>query len=97
MIMQMNAYGEKARKHWQMWLPKRYSQIQDPDSYFSTLGEEISERIDQLSRAMAGSDQPGEGFLAKLGRLNMARFDAESQVLREMALLDPEPEVADQQ
>ena len=95
--MQMNAYGEKARKHWEKWLPKRYSQINDPDSYFSMLGEEMSERINELSQAMAGSDRPGEGFLAKLGRLNMARFDAESQVLREMALLDPEPEVREQQ
>jgi hypothetical protein len=97
MTMEINSYGERARKHWQQWLPKRYRQIEDPDSYFSMLGEEISQRINEVSQSIAGSDQPGEGFLAKLGRLNMARFDAESQVLREMALLDPEPEVEDQQ
>lgn len=92
----MNPYGEKARKHWQKWLPKRFSEIQDPDSYFSELGEEIEQRVQALSQALAGSDPPGEGFLKKLGRLNMARFDAESQALREMALLEPEPEMQDQ-
>jgi hypothetical protein len=86
----MNKYGATARKHWERWLPARYSQLEDPTDYFTRLGEEISEQVDQLSYAIAGSDPPGEGYLAKVGRLNMARMNAESQVLREMALLDPE-------
>lgn len=88
----MNKYGATARKHWERWLPARYSQLEDPTDYFTRLGEEISEQVDQLSDAIAGSDPPDEGYLAKVGRLNMARMNAESQVLREMALLDPEEE-----
>ena len=29
----------------------------------------------------------GEGYLEKVGRLNAARFDAESEILREMILI----------
>jgi hypothetical protein len=88
----MNRYGATAKKHWERWLPSRYSQLEDPTEYFSNLGEEISDRVAELSDALAGDDPPGEQYLEKLGRLNMARFNAEAQVLREMALLDPEDE-----
>ena len=40
---------------------------------------------------MAGDDQPGEGYLAKAGRLGEARHRAEQIVLAEMILLEPEP------
>jgi hypothetical protein len=86
----MNRYGARAKKHWERWLPARYSQLEDPTEYFTRLGEEISDRVAELRDAIAGSDPPGEDFMAKVGRLNMARFDAEGQVLRELALLEPE-------
>ena len=86
----MNQYGTQAKKHWQKYLPMRYSQLNDPDSFFSDLGEQIAERVQSLMEDLAGEDPPGESYLDKLGRLNMARRDAEADVLREMALLDPE-------
>jgi hypothetical protein len=92
----MNSYGMKARKHWEQWRPRQYSQLENPDNFFSELGEEISQRVTELSQALAGSDRPGEGFMAKAARLNMARFDAEAAVLRELALLEPEPETEGQ-
>lgn len=92
----MNPYGAKARNHWQKWLPKRYSQLEDPESYFSNLGEEIEARVEELSQAIAGSDPPDETYHEKLRRLNMAHFDAEAQALREMALIEPESQAADQ-
>src|SRR5262249_40581804 len=49
------------------------------------------EQIEELATALAGDDPGGEDYLEKLGRLRMARFTAESQVLREMVLLPPEP------
>ena len=39
---------------------------------------------------MAGPDKPEEKYLEKVGRLNMARFTAESEVLRELVLI-PDP------
>jgi hypothetical protein len=87
----MNRYGEQAQSHWRRWLPKRYAALgEKPESFFEQLGEEISDEVDALSSALAGNDVPGEGFMGKLGRLNMARFNAEGQILRELALLEPE-------
>ena len=84
-------YGTMAQRHWQQWLPERYAAIQDPDSFFSTLGEEVAQQIGDLSLDLAGDDLPGEGYLEKLGRLNMARLQAEEIVLKERVLLEPEP------
>jgi hypothetical protein len=87
----MNHYGRTAQMHWRQWLPTRYSRITDPETFFTALGEEIEQEVQALSLALAGNDPPNETYLEKLGRLNMARLNAESQVLREMALLSPEP------
>ena len=87
----MNRYGLMARNHWARWLPSRFAGIEDPDSFFSDLGKQVAERIDQLALRLAGDDQPGEGYLGKAGRLGQARHQAEEIVLAEMALLPPEP------
>jgi hypothetical protein len=87
----MNHYGLTAQRHWERWLPTRYAEIQDPDSFFSTLGEEVATRIADLTPDLAGDDPPAEDYLVKVGRLNMARLQAEEIVLREQVLLPPEP------
>jgi hypothetical protein len=86
----MNHYGLTAQRHWERWLPARYAAIQDPDSFFSTLGEEVANRIADLTLDLAGDDPPAEDYLVKVGRLNMARLQAEEIVLREQVLLSPE-------
>ena len=91
----MNQYGAMAERHWRRWLPERYQAIQDPDSFFSILGEETAIQIADLAVVLAGDDPPGEGYLEKVGRLNMARLQAEERVLAERVLLEPEP-AADQ-
>jgi hypothetical protein len=91
----MNHYGMMARQHWARWLPRRYSQIQNPNSFFSTLGEEVSQAIAALAPEIAGGGPPGETYLARVGRLNAARRQAEETVLKELVLLDPEPEVSE--
>ena len=53
-------------------------------------GVEVEAEIAEVAAALAGNDLPGEGFLAKLGRLNMARLQAEERVLSERVLVTPE-------
>lgn len=84
----MNRYGRRALKHWESFRQEEYAQIQDPISFFSKMGERIEEQIAEMSDLLAGNDPPGETYLAKLGRLNMARLQAEERVMREM-LQDP--------
>jgi hypothetical protein len=90
----MNRYGVMARAHWARWLPQRYAAISDPDSFFSTLGQETEQQIDDLAAELAGDDQPGEDYLAKAGRLTAARSQAEEIILPRQILLAPEPETS---
>jgi len=91
----MNQYGAMARSHWARWLPQWYATINDPDSFFSTLGQETARQIDELTAELAGDDQPGEGYLAKAGRLTAARSQAEEIILPQQVLLPPEPETSE--
>ena len=87
----MNRYGRLAQQHWAKWRPNQLSQIPDPETFFTDLGEEVERQIEALEIALAGDDPGGEDYLEKVGRLRTARMTAESQVLREMVLLEPEP------
>lgn len=89
----MNQYGAQARRYWQENLPRQYAQISDPERFFDQMGEQMAQQIDELIHQIAGPDQPGEGYLAKVGRLQMARVEAETEVMRQM-LPQPEDEQA---
>ena len=87
----MDYYREMAQRHWARWLPRQYAAIEDPESFFGDLGSRVEARIDELSDELAGDGPPGEGYLARAGRIGQARRQAEEIVLTEMALLEPEP------
>ena len=91
----MNRYGLMAQRHWAQWLPQRYATISEPDSYFSTLGQEAETQIEELTLELAGDDQPGEEYLAKAGRLTAARSRAEEIVLPQRVLPAPEPQTSE--
>jgi hypothetical protein len=93
----MNEYGQMALDHWQRWLPQRFSQIEDPNSFFSTLGDQVATRIADMTLDLAGEDPPGETYMDKLGRLNNAAQRAREMVLPQMVLLDPETDEDDPQ
>lgn len=79
----MNRYGRQALRHWQEHLPGSYAQIEDPETFFTELGEQMQQEVTARKRALAGDDPGGEAFMDKLGRLNMAEARAVEQVIRE--------------
>lgn len=87
----MNKYGRLAQTHWSRWLPTRYAQIPDPESFFTDLGEQIQEQVSSTADAISSQQPPQTQYLARVGQLNMARLVAEEQVMGEMAYLTPEP------
>jgi len=89
----LNYYGELVRRQWQGCLPDVYQQIRDPGAFFAVLGEVIAHRIDELADHLAGDDQYGEGYLAKVARLTAARDHAKQRVLGEYLLLPPAPDM----
>jgi hypothetical protein len=80
---EMNRYGARAQEYWQTFLPQEYATIDDPETHFTELGERMGSEITSLALAIQGDDPADEGYLEKLGRLNMARLQAEEQVIRE--------------
>ena len=97
----MNTYGKFAQETWKTTAPAEYALIPDPDQWFEQLGEEASNRVEDLTTALAGSDPVGETFLEKWGRLNAAKMQAEEIVRAEMLTPDPsvqeEPEEEDEE
>jgi hypothetical protein len=95
-VSEMNRYGARAMRHWQEFDPDRFAAIEDPQEFFTTLGAEVEQEIETLAAALAGPDRPEETYLEKVGRLNMARFNAESDILRERVLI-PGPDEDDEE
>ncbi|MEW1920739.1 TnpV protein [Pseudarthrobacter oxydans] len=87
----MNKYGRQAQEAWKAASPTRYNQIQNPEDFFTNLGEEAQEQVDELLPKIAGPDPKGEGYLEKVGRLNAAKNQAE-EIVRYDLLSPPETE-----
>jgi hypothetical protein len=92
----MNSLGAQAMRHYRQYLPDRWAAIPEAgrEVFFEELGAEAAERIADLTRAYAGPDQPGEGYMGKLGRLTVARAQATEVVNAELVLPAP-PEAQD--
>ena len=86
----MNRYGILARDHWKAHLPERYRALPEPETFFTDLGEQIQERVDELMEARR--PQLDSDYLRNLQNLNWAKKEAEDEALRELALLPPEDE-----
>ncbi|MGH2839674.1 MAG: TnpV protein [Solirubrobacteraceae bacterium] len=90
----MNKYAKLAMSHWKRTDPARYEAIEDPQTFFRDLGEQAEAEIQTLATRLAGPDQPGEEYLEKVGRLNMARLQAEEAVLAQLILIE-EPQASE--
>jgi hypothetical protein len=66
--------------------------IGDPDSFFTTLGEEVARQIDDLTDDLAGETGQSDSYLARVGQLLTARAIAEELILPQRIL--PEAELA---
>jgi hypothetical protein len=87
--MNMNRYGVIAQRHWARWLPRQYATINDPESFFTTLGEGVARQIDDLTDELVGEIRQSDSYLAHVGRLFAARAVAEELVLPQRVLPDP--------
>lgn len=92
----MNRYGRFAQEMWQELAPAAYSQIPDPSSHFSTLGQEAEARINQLADQLAGTDDPNETYWQKVARLETAKRQAEEIVRNDLLIPPPESQTPTQ-
>ena len=86
----MNHYGAQALAHWRQHLPDQLATIPDQEAFFTRLGETAQEEIGHRAEALTQLQTPAEGYLAEAARLETARQMAESAVMRELVLVDPQ-------
>ncbi|KRE28264.1 hypothetical protein [Agromyces sp. Soil535] len=86
----MNTYGREAQEYWLKNLPSRYQALEDPETFFSGLGEEIAQQVEQATEKLQGTDSADESYLEKVARLNSARITAEELVKQDLMFLPPE-------
>lgn len=87
----MNHYGHLAERYWTDWLPSRVEDMDDPNRFFTEMGEQIKTEVDSIYMAMTKvvpADLPADQVE---GWRNMARKMAEEKVLAETVYLEPDP------
>lgn len=82
----MNRYGQQAMQHWLDTRPGQVRDLADPEAFFTQMGEDLEQAIEELAVRLAGDPPPQETYLQRVQRLTIARFEAEGQVLRGMLL-----------
>ena len=80
----MSRYEQLVRRRWELRAPETTARIEDPVTFFSTLAEQVNDRVLQLADELAGPDPAGESYLQKVGRLNAAKTQAEEIALSEV-------------
>lgn len=79
-----------ADEHWRTYLPSAYAAIPDKEAFFGALADEALAQVVDLAESLCGDDPEDEPFAVRMGRYQMARANAEAQVLREVLLLPAE-------
>ena len=81
---QMNKYGLLAQEHWQRYAPNRYESLDNPQEYFTEMGEAISNEIEVISDHLQRQLPKNLEFMDRLGQMNMIWYQAEEAVLGEL-------------
>ncbi len=91
----MNTHGQHAMETMKNHDPETFSQIPNPEEYFSTLGQQIQEQIWATTEGLLPQRTEGQTAMEFIGLSNMARFRAREIVYQEMiySSIPPEPEI----
>lgn len=86
----MNQHGAAALAHWSSELPVSFSQIEDPQEFFTAVGEQAQAEIEERYLKYAGEDLPQETAEHKQAQLGQAMRRATEEVYAE--LITPSPQ-----
>ena len=88
----MNKYGVRAKAHWEKYLPARTAALEDPQEFFTNLGEQVSDlvtaTVEDLEVQHAQQIKEAD-YLTRVGLLTTLQQQAE-----EIALAEPRPRKA---
>ena len=85
----MNRYGAEALRYWRACLPASYGRLEDPEEFFTLLGEQADAEIEDRYLEYAGPDGPGESAEDKQARLTQAMNRATEEVFAELVTPSP--------
>lgn len=88
----MNIWGVAARDHWRRYRPQSYAALEDPEGFFSELGEEAAARYLVLRDGLLDGVHPNDGSIGWAefqDRTAQADQTAREIVEREMIYLPP--------
>lgn len=80
----MNRYGQTARAHWERHAPSKISALEDPESFFTDLGEQIEAQVQIIALELERSAPEAAEYLDRVAQLTGFRRQAEEQVLAEL-------------
>lgn len=87
----MNRYGMMARDHWRTYAPIRYAALEDPQEYFTQVGEQIAAQVEQVSSQLQANLPADLPYLEKVGQLQAIQRQAEEVALTDQVYsLEPE-------
>lgn len=73
----MNRYGKMARDHWMRYAPTRYAALEDPEDYFTQVGESIAAQVEQVTAQLQANLPVDLSYLEKVGQLKAIQRQAE--------------------
>jgi hypothetical protein len=85
----VNRYGAEALRHWRAYLPTSYGRLEDPEEFFTLLGEQADAEIEDGYLEYAGPDVRGENAKDKQARLTQAMSRAAEEVFAELVMPSP--------
>jgi len=86
----VNYHGEQAMRYWRQYLPVTYGRlVEDPEGFFTGLGEQADAEIEDRYLEYAGPDAPGESAEDKQARLTQAMNRATEEVYAELVTPSP--------
>ena len=85
----MNHHGTQAQLYWSQHLPASYSRLEDPEEFFTNLGEQADAEIEDLYLEYAGPEIPGESAEDKQARLTQSLSRATEEVYAELVTPSP--------
>ena len=82
--LDLDRYGAAAAAHMRAHRPDRYHQIENPESYFLELGDQMAAQISEVEQALLAAETPESDYTRRAGQLTSARRRAEEVVLADL-------------
>lgn len=80
----MNKYALIAQEHWMRYAPSRYATLENPETYFRTLGESAAAQVGQIAASLERELPQDLPYLERVGQMNAIRLQAEETVLNDL-------------